>query len=156
MLLLQWEKSLNAEIVLSELEDKEFTEFLHQKIKSFNNDISPYHKVSREPGAVKPLNLILKDETGKSIGGLTANTYWDWLAIDDFYIPEDFRGVGIGQTLLKKAEEIAVSRGCKRCFLTTFKFQARVFYEKQGYNVIGKLDDYPPGSVYYWMRKDLS
>lgn len=71
------------------------------------------------------------------------------------YIPETLRGEGVESALLKEVESIAVSRGCKRCLLTTFEFQERVFYEKQGYAVVGKLDDYPPGSVYYWMRKEL-
>ena len=46
--------------------------------------------------------------------------------------------------LVKEAESVAVNRGCKRCFLTTFEFQARIFSEKQGYAVVGKLDDYQP------------
>ena len=33
--------------------------------------------------------------------------------------------------------------------------EARGFYEKCGYRVIGQLDEYPPGGSFYWMRKDL-
>ncbi len=144
-----------TETLISEKEEKEFKKILHQKIQSFNNGISFYHKVSRRPGYIKPLNILLKDAAGEIVGGLAASTYWDWMDIEDFYIPEIFRGEGKGSALLKAAESIAVKRGCKRCFLTTFEFQARIFYEKQGYSIVGQLDDYPPGSAYYWMRKDL-
>jgi hypothetical protein len=24
-----------------------------------------------------------------------------------------------------------------------------------GYRVVGQLDDYPPGQIFYWMRKDF-
>ena len=140
---------------ISEKEEKAFEAFLHNKIKDYNNDYSPYHREARKPGALTPLHIILKDGSGNVIGGLSASTYWGWLDIDDFYIPEQYRGRGIGASLLHTAETIAAKRGCTRCFLSTFEFQARVFYEKQGYSVAGMLEDYPPGSAYYWMRKDL-
>jgi GNAT superfamily N-acetyltransferase len=146
---------LVPETTISEKEESEFEEFLHNKIKDYNNDNSPYHREARKPGSSTPLNIILKDNSGNIIGGLSGSTYWDWLDIDDFYVPEEFRGKGIGASLLQTAESIAVKRGCRRCFLSTFEFQGRVFNEKQGYYVTGKLEDYPPGSAYYWMRKDL-
>ena len=146
---------MRFEITILEKAQEEFEAFLTRKIKEFNNEHSPFHLEARNPGSLKPINLILSDESGETIGGLAASTYWDWLDVDNFYIPEELRGQGIGVRLLKQAEEIAVDRGCKRAFLTTFEFQARVFYEKQGYYVTGKLEDYPPKSTYYWMRKEL-
>ncbi|MCP4544114.1 MAG: GNAT family N-acetyltransferase [Chloroflexi bacterium] len=144
-----------TETIVSEKEEKEFAEFLHEKIKEYNNLNSPHHRKARKPGSSIPLNIILKNDSGNFIGGLAASTYWQWLDIDDFYIPKEFRGKGIGASLLRTAEKIAIERECTRCFLSTFEFQGRVFYEKQGYYVAGKLEDYPPGSAYYWMRKDL-
>lgn len=142
--------------IISESEEKDFAEFVHQKIREFNNSHSPNHMKGRQPGTTIPLNLILKDETGSMIGGLAGSSYWEWLEIENFFIPEALRGQGIGTELLQTAEKIAVKRGCKRCLLTTFEFQARTFYERHGFYVTGKLEDYPPGSTYYWMRKDFS
>lgn len=140
---------------LSESEEKEFSEFLRTHIREFNNRASAPHRAIRQPDAITPLNLIVKDEAGNVIGGLAASTYWEWLDIDIFFLPEVLRGRGLGTSLLQTAEAIALERGCKRCFLTTFDFQARTFYEKHGYYVTGTLEDYPPGSAYFWMRKDL-
>ena len=95
------------EMIILEKEEKEFEKFLHNKIKDYNNNNSLYHRKSRKPGSFTPLNIILKDNSGKFIGGLSASTYWEWLDIDDFYIPEDFRGEGIGSALLQTAETIA-------------------------------------------------
>jgi hypothetical protein len=39
--------------------------------------------------------------------------------------------------------------------LTTFDFQARSFYEIKGYKVVGEIKDYPPGSSYFTMVKEL-
>lgn len=147
--------NMPVETAISEKEELEFGKFLHSRIREYNNTHSSHHREVRKPGSIMPLNLILKDGEGNFIGGLSANTYWEWLEIDDFLVPEDLRGKGIGASLLQTAETIAIKRGCKRCFLSTFDFQARTFYEKHGYSVTGKLDDYPPGSAYYWMRKDL-
>ena len=147
---------MDTKITVSEAEESEFREFLRLKIREFNNQKSTFHRESRKPGAVVPLCLMVKNEAGEVIGGLSASTYWNWIEIEKFYFPEDLRGKGIGAALLQTAEKIAVSRGCKSCFLTTHDFQARTFYEKFGYQVVGKLEDYPPGSVYYWMRKDFS
>lgn len=143
------------ETVISEQDEKAFEELLHIKIKEFNNIHSPHHREARKPGSSIPLHIMLKDDSGQYVGGLTASTYWGWLDIDDFYLPEEFRGQGIGTSLLQTAETIAISRECTRCFVSTFEFQARRFYEIHGYYVTGRLEDYPPGSTYYWMRKDL-
>ena len=105
-------------------------DFMHQQIRAYNNQASVYHKNIRPTG-------------------------WDWLDIDDFWIDELLRGKGYGQKLLHIAETEARTRGCLRTFLTTYSFQARGFYQKFGYRVAGQLDDYPPGSTYYWMRKDF-
>ncbi len=132
-----------------------FSEFLTMRIKEFNNEISPYHKSSREPGAVHPLNIIVK-EGEAIIGGLCGSIYGGWLEIDKFFIPYESRGKGLGSDLLRKAEAEAVRQGCHSSFLTTYSFQAKGFYEGFGYYVTGELKDYPPGEVFYWMRKDFS
>ena len=142
-------------VTVSEVNEKEFAEFLHTQIREYNNRHSPPHKAARQPAAVKPLHVMLKDDSGQVIGGLSARTYWDWLEIDDFYLPANLRGQGIGTSMLQTAEAVAARRGAKHCFLSTFAFQARTFYEKHGYSVAGRLEGYPPGATYYWMRKDL-
>lgn len=146
---------MEPETIVSENEEKEFAEFIRHQIRAFNNFSSPYHQELRKSGGIVPLNLILKDVAGNMLGGILASTYWNWVEIDYFYIPEELRGKGLGSSLLKTVETIALQRGCTSCFLSTFDFQARVFYEKQGFFVTGKLDDYPPGSTFYWMRKNL-
>ncbi len=146
---------MKTEITVSDKKDREFEKFIHKQIKQFNNVNSPFHLEVRKPGSFIPLNIILRGENGRTLGGLSASTYWDWLDIDDFFLPEEIRGTGIGSVILEKAEKTAIKRGCRRYYLTTFEFQAKKFYDKHGYVVVGKLKDYPPGSSYYWMRKDF-
>ena len=76
--------------------------------------------------------------------------------IDHFWFSEQVRSKGLGQTLLKRTEEIAIEKGAVKALLTTFDFQARTFYEKYGYKVVGKIENYPPGSTFYTMVKSLT
>jgi GNAT superfamily N-acetyltransferase len=144
-----------TDLILTDQKNPEFESFLHEKIMQFNNRHSRYHRDSRAPGAIRPLNIIVAGPDGCPAGGLSASTYWDWLDIEDLYLPGELRGKGLGSVLLSMAENEALNRGCRHCRLTTYEFQARVFYQKRGYVIAGQLDGYPPGSVYYWMRKDL-
>jgi hypothetical protein len=40
-------------------------------------------------------------------------------------------------------------------FLETLSFQALPFYEKLGYTVFSRLDDFPPGGARYALTKSL-
>lgn len=129
-------------------------DYIHQQIKAFNDAISEHHRAVRGPRA-EHLDIFVLDSEGLVLGGLTGLTYWGWLEIGDLRLEEGLRGRGYGRVLLRMAEEAARERGCSRVWLRTFSFQARGFYEKEGYQVVGELEDYPPGETFYWMRKDI-
>ena len=71
-------------------------------------------------------------------------------------MPEASRGAGVGRELMRQAEREAIRRGCHNAWLNTFSFQARGFYERLGYNVLGMLGDYPPGHSRFFMKKILA
>ncbi|MGC8229348.1 GNAT family N-acetyltransferase [Pseudobacillus badius] len=135
--------------------NEKFSIFLNTKVREFNNEHSIHHKNVRKKGSVQPINIIVTDDEGRWIGGITAETYWNWLEINDFWFEEKFRGKGLGSSLLSKLEQIGLIKGATQVLLTTFKFQARSFYELHGYKVVGEVKDYPPGSSYYTMVKSL-
>jgi GNAT superfamily N-acetyltransferase len=103
----------------------------------------------------RPLAVLVNEEAGQTVGGLWGATHWQWLFVHLLWLPEAFRGAGLGRDLLRRAEAEAVARGCGNVWLDTFSFQARGFYEKQGYAVFGTLDDYPPGHRRYFLQKRL-
>ncbi len=139
---------------LNDQPDLEFRNFIHERIKSFNDSISAHHREARK-GGVQPLLIQVSNSNGKFVGGLIADTYWGWLDIDDFWIDERYRGKGLGKEMLETAEKEALIRDCRYAQLKTFSFQAREFYEKNDYIIVGELRDYPPGQSFFWMRKDL-
>lgn len=140
-----------AEIVVMQEPDEEFARFLQSKLARFND----MNSTLQDPRA-QPLHIEVVDENGKFIGGVSAITYWGWVVIELFYINEQWRGQGIGKTLLERTEAEAKKRGCERAHTSTYDFQALEFYRKMGYAVIGHMDDYPDGHTFYWLRKDFA
>lgn len=103
----------------------------------------------------KNLCFVLEDPKGKVLGGVIGMTYWNWLFINLMWLPEELRGKGYGQQLLEKAEEEGRKRGAQYSYLDTFSFQAPGFYQKFGYQEFGRLEDFPPGHIRYFMMKEL-
>lgn len=99
--------------------------------------------------------VFAKDAQDKTIGGLRAVGGWDWLNIEVIWVDEAARGAGVGAQLLKQAEAVAMENNFFRISLETGSFQAREFYEKQGYEIFGQLEDYPIGHTMYYMKKLL-
>ena len=101
------------------------------------------------------LFIAARDAAGRIKGGLIAGTYLGWLTVTVLTLDESLRGQGHGAKLLKLAEEEAVRRGCPRVFLETLSFQSLPFYEKRGYRVHSRLEEFPPGGTRYALVKML-
>jgi ribosomal protein S18 acetylase RimI-like enzyme len=102
-----------------------------------------------------PLNLLLRDASGKVCGGVLGESGWDWLHIHILWVAEAERCQGYGRALLARAEAEARERGCRGVHLDTHEFQAPAFYQRHGYEVFGVLDDYPVGARRYFLTKTL-
>ena len=96
------------------------------------------------------------DENGKIIAGCCAVMYgWHVLYVEILWVDEPWRRQGIGLSLLRAVEEEAKKKGAYLVHLDTFDFQARGFYEKQGYRLFGTLEDAPKGHKRYYLQKQL-
>ncbi len=96
-----------------------------------------------------------RDPQKKIIGGLIANLQsgWKWMHLERLWVEESHRRTGIGRLLVETAEQEGRKRGCLHVAVDTFEFQARGFYEKQGYHVYAVLEDYPAGHRKFMLRK---
>jgi GNAT superfamily N-acetyltransferase len=94
------------------------------------------------------LRVFARDADGSVIGGLLADTYWQYLEIHKLWVSDASR-------LLEAAEAEARRRGCKQAFLDTFSFQAPGFYQKLGYREFGRLEEFGGEHSRYYLHKRL-
>ncbi len=113
-----------------------------------------YNRVNRIANDWRPIAVLIK-EGDRTIGGLSGWTMWGWMFVELLFIPGIHRGRGLGTRILAQAEEEAWRRGCHSALLDTHTWQARPFYEKQGWEVFGELADYPTGQTRFYLRKRL-
>ena len=99
--------------------------------------------------------IRVQDQAGKVVGGAILYTYWDWLEISLLALEEQARGQGLGRRLMALIEGVARKEGCTRIRTESFERETFGFYQKLGYQIVGRLEDYPEGYSYYWLRKDL-
>ena len=113
---------------------------------------------ARHSGGETPQYLFasVRDVGGTLVGGLVGATYLGWLQVHSVWLSDDLRGRGYGTSLMEAAEREAIKRGCTKAFLETLSFQALPFYEKLGYTVFSRLQDFPPGGARYALKKNLT
>ncbi|CAD5351176.1 TPA: GNAT family N-acetyltransferase [Enterobacter cancerogenus] len=102
------------------------------------------------------IGVYVRDDKGVMLGGLIGVRKGDWLNIEYLWVSDAVRGSGVGSQLIKTAEDEARRKGCTHALVDTVSFQARPFYEKQGYQLQLSLQDYPyPGMQRHYLTKAL-
>ena len=100
------------------------------------------------------LDKKITDDNGRIIAGCIARMYcWNVAYVDTLWVDSKYRGKGLGARLLAEIEKTAKTKGCYLIHLDTFDFQAKEFYERQGYVVFGVLEDCPKGHCRYYLKK---
>jgi GNAT superfamily N-acetyltransferase len=115
-----------------------------------------FNVLTAGPPEYRRLALAARDGDGRLLGGLYGNTTWRWLFVDLLWVDEPYRRQGLGRRLLRSAEALARDRGCIAAYLDTFDFQARPFYEREGYVLFGTQENYPPGHRKFYLSKPLT
>jgi GNAT superfamily N-acetyltransferase len=118
--------------------------------------LAEFNRLQSGAATPEPLLITVRNGDGAVVGGLLGATYFGWLLIQAVWLPDDLRGFKHGTELMALAESEAQRRGCTHAFLESLSFQAVPFYEKRGYTIFSKLQDFPPGGARYALTKDLS
>ena len=100
--------------------------------------------------------LSARDEAGGWIGGINGLIHWRWLYIRQFYLLPDWRGNGLGRALLAEAEVLARESGCVGLYLDTFDPGALDFYRKCGFEIVGRIENFPSGAARTFLSKSLA
>ena len=138
--------------------DDELREAVHFELRTHNEISSPVYWQASGLGENRPLPLSLFafDRDQVVVGGLFGSTQFAWLKIEVMATRKDLRGQGIGTMLVRQAERVGIGRGCKYSFVDTMQFQAPEFYEKLGYHIVGRLEDWDShGHAKLFLTKQL-
>ena len=130
----------------------EEAEIIEERLVAYNLSQVP----ARQSELFCPISRKIEDENGHIIAGCLAMTYcWNIAYIDILWVDEPYRRQGHGSRLLREVEDKARALRCRVAHLDTFDFQAKGFYEKNGYTVFGVLEDCPEGHRRFYMSKLL-
>jgi ribosomal protein S18 acetylase RimI-like enzyme len=114
-----------------------------------------HHAKSGHPRKSEILSIWLKDPGGKTFGGVIVSFLWNGMEIQALWVDESIRHQGWGTKLMIAVETEGRKRGCTVAYTNTFTWQAPGFYQKLGYILYGKLDDFPNGNTLSYIKKNL-
>ena len=112
--------------------DKQIFEQLVDGVRSYN-----FEHMGDETASA--LAVISRDESGRIVGGVSGRTIYKQFLIEVAWVSQEFRGSGLGQSLMQRAEAEAKTRGCLAAQVDTLSFQAPGFYQKLGFEIVGKV-----------------
>lgn len=103
----------------------------------------------------QPLAIFLRDENGVIKGGLSGGSFWDWYSLGFLWIDDSIKGQGWGKALLETLESELRRQECIGINCDTASFQSLPFYQSQGFQITGILDNRPPGHSSYYIEKQF-
>ena len=112
--------------------------FLDDALYEFNRERTGIHDG-------KLFAFFLRDAEGNVVGGADGWTWGGTCKLQHLFVPANARGTGLGTRLMQAVEDEARARRCRHILLDTHSFQAPDFYRRLGFELIGKIDDYPSG-----------
>lgn len=123
-------------------------EWLEQQINTYNTA-----QVGAYDG--RALAIFVRDAQERIVAGLSGYTWAGFCEIQFLWVHEALRGQGYGTQLLQAAEKEARERGCGLIVLSSYSSQAPHFYKQHGFEIVGRVNDCPPGSTNYYFEKRL-
>jgi N-acetylglutamate synthase-like GNAT family acetyltransferase len=124
-------------------------QFLEDRLYEFNSQ-----QTGREDGHL--FAFFIRNEQHEIVAGCSGWTWAQACEIQTLWVHPSLRGQGHGRELLEAAEQEARSHDCKVILVSSYSFQAPGFYQKCGYELVWKLNDFPPGHQHCALVKRFS
>jgi GNAT superfamily N-acetyltransferase len=106
-------------------------------------------------GEEADLAIFVRD-ADRVVAGISGWTWGDCCELQSLWVEPSLRGRGLATRLLAAAEAEAAARGCSQTVHFTYAFQAQALYERNGYELAGRVEDFPSGTDVLWYRKRLN
>jgi len=97
--------------------------------------------------------FFVRDDAQELVAGIAGWTWAGACEVQQLWVHPAWRGQGYGRKLLDAAEQEARGRGCQVVLIASYSFQAPAFYQKHGYQLEWRFQDFPPGHQYCYLVK---
>jgi GNAT superfamily N-acetyltransferase len=101
------------------------------------------------------MTFFLRAADGALLGGAFGWSWGETCYLRHLFVPALLRRQGYGTRLMAAVEAEARARGCRQIMLETHSFQAPDFYRRLGFEVTGRVENYPRGHQYLTLVKHL-
>ncbi len=105
-------------------------------------------------GSEVDLAIFIRD-SGRIVASISGWTWGNCCELQNLWVDPRLRGGGLATQLIAVAEAEAAARGCSQSVHFTYGFQARALYERNGYELRGRVEEFPSGTDALWFRKRL-
>jgi len=126
-----------------------------EDLAAIGDNLAAFNDGDVGPANRQPLAVLLRDDAGTILGGLSGYTAWGWLYIQWLWLHPSERGHGWAARLLATAETEARNRACRAAWIDTFNPVALRIYQRAGYAPFGALPDFPKGRTRTFLQKAL-
>jgi len=114
------------------------------------------HEASAAMGLGDEIDLaIFVRDAGTVVAGISGWTWGDCCELQNLWVDPSLRRHGLAAQLIAAAEAEAAARGCSQTVHFTYDFQAQAHYERSGYELVGRVKDFPSGADVLWYCKRL-
>ena len=124
------------------------------EIRTFHDGLVNYNS-NFVPDDFERHFIVVKSDNGNVIAGIEFETYWGRSFIHNLWVEDGFRKIGLGTELLARVEKVVKSKNCHGVEVSTMTFQAKEFYEKNGFRCIGKFENFTDGHECLFFSKDI-
>ncbi len=106
-------------------------------------------------GEEQEFAVFARGDDGRIVAGISGILWAGCCELQAMWVDEPLRGRGLGQSLVAEAEAEAERRGARLVTLHAYDLLAGGLYDRLGYETVGVIEGYPPGSAARWYRKEL-
>ncbi|MDX1524163.1 MAG: GNAT family N-acetyltransferase [Anaerolineae bacterium] len=136
-------------VITKSIPSAEELQFLEDRLYEFNRD-----QTGQDDGQL--FAYFIRNDRQEIVAGLSGWTWAQACEIRALWVHPSWRGQGYGRALLASAEHEARACGCQVILISSYSFQAPAFYQKCGYELAWRLNDFPPGHQYCYLVKRLT
>ena len=106
-------------------------------------------------GEEREFGIFVRGADGRVLAGISGIVWAGCCELQAMWVDESLRGRGLARELLAAAEYEARRRGCSLVTFRAYDLLVTGLYERLGYETVGVIQDYPPGSAARWFSKRL-